>query len=194
MNRSIDYRTDFYSLGITLYEMLVGQLPFNATDVMELVHCHIAKQPVPPCDATRQEAGIEEIPRVISDIVMKLLAKTAEDRYQSGFGLKADLEICLTQLETTGEISDFPLAQQDLSAQFKIPQKLYGREEEVAKLLAIFDRISEQGVTEMILVGGYSGIGKSALVKEVHKPIVRQRGYFIRVNLTNLSEIFLMLP
>ena len=179
MNRSIDYRTDFYSLGIILYEMLVGQLPFNATDVMELVHCHIAKQPVPPCDATRQEAGIEEIPRVIYDIVMKLLAKTAEDRYQSGFGLKADLEICLNQLETTGEISDFPLAQQDLSAQFQIPQKLYGREEEVAKLLAIFDRISEQGVTEMILVAGYSGIGKSALVKEVHKPIVRQRGYFI---------------
>jgi predicted ATPase/serine phosphatase RsbU (regulator of sigma subunit)/tRNA A-37 threonylcarbamoyl transferase component Bud32 len=179
MNRSIDYRTDFYSLGITLYEILVGQLPFNTTDMMELVHCHIAKQPVPPVETTRQEAGIEEIPPVISDIVMKLLAKTAEDRYQSAFGLKADLETCLSQLENTGKISDFPLAKQDLSSQFQIPQKLYGREEQVAQLLATFDRVSEQGITEMILVAGYSGIGKSALVNEVHKPIVRQRGYFI---------------
>ncbi|OCR01424.1 hypothetical protein BCD67_23520 [Oscillatoriales cyanobacterium USR001] len=179
MNRSIDYRTDFYSLGVTFYEMLAGKLPFEANDPMELVHCHIAKQPIPPQANRMTEMGTDAIPQVISDIVMKLLAKTAEERYQSAFGLKADLEICLNQLENTGVIANFPLGKQDLSAQFQIPQKLYGREAEVAQLLATFDRVSEQGITEMILVAGYSGIGKSALVNEVQKPIVRQRGYFI---------------
>ncbi len=172
MNRSIDYRTDLYSLGVTFYEMLTGQLPYQATDPMEIVHCHIAKQPIPP-----QQIN-PEIPPVVSSIVMKLLAKTAEDRYQSAFGLKCDLETCLAQLETSGQISDFPLGRQDVSGQFQIPQKLYGREEEVAQLLATFERVS-QGKTEITLVAGYSGIGKSALVNEVHRPIVAARGYFI---------------
>lgn len=172
MNRSLDYRTDFYSLGISFYEMLTGQLPFNVTDSMELVHCHIAKQPVP-----LQQIN-PEIPKAVSDIVIKLLAKTAEERYQSAFGLKIDLEICLTQLQNNGKIANFSLCQQDFSSQLQIPQKLYGREKELAQLLACFDRVSE-GETEMIMVAGYSGIGKSALVHEIHKPIVRQRGYFI---------------
>jgi predicted ATPase/signal transduction histidine kinase/FixJ family two-component response regulator/tRNA A-37 threonylcarbamoyl transferase component Bud32 len=172
MNRSIDYRTDFYSLGITFYEMLTGQLPFQVNDSLELVHCHIAKTPVPPKEIN------SKIPSVVSEIVMKLLAKTAEDRYQNALGLKADLEECLQQLQATGKIADFSIGQLDLYSQFLIPQKLYGREKEVAILMNAFERVS-LGATEMMLVSGYSGIGKSCLVNEVHKPIVRQRGYFI---------------
>ncbi|MUH01226.1 AAA family ATPase [Scytonema sp. UIC 10036] len=172
MNRLIDYRSDFYSLGVTFYEMLTGQLPFQANDSLELVHYHIAKIPIQP-----QELNLE-IPSVVSDIVMKLLAKTAEDRYQNALGLKADLEECLRQLQTTGKIDNFIVGQLDLYSQFLIPQKLYGREKEVTILMNAFERVSH-GATEMMLVSGYSGIGKSCLVNEVHKPIVRQRGYFI---------------
>jgi predicted ATPase/signal transduction histidine kinase len=175
MNRAIDYRTDFYSLGVTFYELLTHQLPFETTDAMELVHCHIAKQPVPPHLLKREE---REIPKAVSDIVLKLMAKTAEERYQSAWGLKADLETCLHQLQTSDLILEFPLACQDISDKFQIPQKLYGREEEVDQLLTTFNRVS-QGTTELMLFVGYSGIGKSALVNEVHKPIVQRRGYFI---------------
>jgi serine/threonine protein kinase len=139
MNRAIDYRTDFYSLGVTFYELLTHQLPFETTDALELVHCHIAKQPVPP-HILREGEG--EIPKAVSDIVMKLMAKTAEERYQSAWGLKADLETCLHQLQANGQISEFTLARQDRSDKFQIPQKLYGREEEVETLLAAFERVA----------------------------------------------------
>ncbi|MGK7925128.1 MAG: AAA family ATPase [Spirulina sp.] len=180
MNRSLDYRTDFYSLGVTFYELLTGQLPFPTADAMELVHCQIAKQPVPPCKLVGRH-GDEFLPTIVSDIVMKLMAKTAESRYQSAWGLKADLEECIGQWETTGTIEDFPLGSQDISDKFQIPQKLYGREQEIATLLAAFERVAarEQSKIEMMLVAGYSGIGKSALVQEFYKPITEKRGYFI---------------
>ncbi|MEG3988355.1 AAA family ATPase [Microcoleus sp. S28C3] len=174
MNRGIDYRTDFYSLGVTFFELLAGKLPFESNDPMELVHSHIAKQP-----ALLEGSREEKIPQVVADIVMKLMAKNAEDRYQSTLGLKFDLEKCLHQLQETGEINDFPIAQRDVSDRFIIPDKLYGRETEVETLLQAFDRVS-LGTTEMMLVAGFSGIGKTAVVNEVHKPIVRQRGYFIK--------------
>ncbi|WP_206602848.1 ATP-binding protein [Leptolyngbya ohadii] len=180
MNRSIDYRTDFYSLGVTFYEMLTGQLPFPATDTLEIIHCHIAKTPIPP------HLVNSDIPEAVSNIVMKLLAKTAEDRYQSALGLKADLEICLKMLEVSGAISYLKVGEFDLFSQFSIPEKLYGRDREVGLLMSTFARIARPrdnrvstGKAEAMLVKGYSGIGKSSLVSEIRRPIVGARGYFI---------------
>ncbi len=185
MNRSLDYRTDLYSLGATFYQLLTQRLPFETTDALELVHCHLARQAIPPHQL------VPEIPLTVSNLVMKLLAKTAEERYQSAWGLKVDLEECQRQLQDTGKIADFSLAERDLSGNFQIPQKLYGREREIDTLLAAFARVASPdqervpagknaGATvEMMLVSGYSGIGKSALVQEIYKPITQQRGYFI---------------
>jgi predicted ATPase/signal transduction histidine kinase/tRNA A-37 threonylcarbamoyl transferase component Bud32 len=191
MNRILDYRTDFYSIGVTYYELLTGQLPFSTDDVLELIHCHIATQPIAPHEIN------PEIPPIVSEIILKLMGKNAEDRYQSAAGIKADLETCLLLLETTKQLESFTLGMQDISDRFQIPQKLYGRKTEIETLLAAFERVGVAGKQstqevekqsqipnlksqiELMLVAGYSGIGKSALVQEIYKPITKQRGYFI---------------
>ncbi|MEG5037570.1 MULTISPECIES: AAA family ATPase [unclassified Microcoleus] len=199
MNRSLDYRTDFYSLGVTFYELLTNQLPFASVDALELVHCHIAKQPTPPHENN------PEIPLTLSQIVMKLMAKSAEDRYQSAWGIKADLKTCLAQFRN-GKFQAFLLGDQDISPQLQLPQKLYGRESQIDSLLTAFVRVASgqeqqvgaglannlsnptttqsqnlpvEGQTELMLISGYSGIGKSALVQELYKLITQKNGYFI---------------
>ena len=173
MNRGIDYRSDFYSLGVTFFELLSGQLPFESHEPMELVHCHIAKLPPIVCDFN------PDLPLMLGEIVRKLMAKNAEDRYQSALGLKHDLVTCLEQWRETGKHTWFELGQRDISDRFLIPEKLYGRESEVQTLLEAFGDIANGG-SQLMLVAGFSGIGKTAVVNEVHKPIVRWNGYFIK--------------
>ncbi len=174
MNRGIDYRTDFYALGVTLYELLVGKLPFETEDINELIYCHLAQQPI------LVNRVNPDLPPILSQLVAKLMAKNAEDRYQSALGLKYDLEQCLTQYQLTGKIDPtFQLGSRDLGDRFLIPEHLYGRESEVQTLLDAFTRVS-QGQTELMLVAGFSGIGKTAIINEIHKPITRQYGYFIK--------------
>ncbi|WP_224371179.1 trifunctional serine/threonine-protein kinase/ATP-binding protein/sensor histidine kinase [Hyalangium versicolor] len=172
MNRSVDYRTDLYSLGVTLYEVLTGTRPFHGRDALEWFHAHMAISPLPPIER------IPGLPLVVSEIVMKLLAKVAEERYQSADGLKADLERCLNALRR-GVSEDFPLGRNDHPTHFQLPQRLYGRDAQAAVLLQGFERVARGGRPELILVRGYSGIGKSAVVNELHKPVVRQRGFFL---------------
>jgi predicted ATPase/signal transduction histidine kinase len=181
MNRGIDYRTDFYSLGVTFYQLLTHHLPFDTSDPLETVHCHLARTPISPSD--RQP----NIPKMLSAIVLKLMSKMAEDRYQSASGLQHDLEICQLEWQLHQDIAPFRLGQQDQCDRFQIPEKLYGREAEVAQLLTAFDRVTHGQKSEFMLVTGYSGVGKSSLVQEIYKPLaqgldnatVQQYGYFI---------------
>ena len=172
MNRSIDSRSDLYSVGVTFYQMLTGVLPFAASDAMEWVHCHIARQPVPP---SQRVIGL---PEPLSGMVMKLMSKTAEERYQSSAGLDADLRHCLAQWESNGRIDSFPPGARDVPDRLLIPEKLYGRQSEVDTLLAAFGRVVASGTPELVLVSGCSGVGKTSVVHEVHKALVPLRGLF----------------
>ncbi|MEL6553713.1 MAG: AAA family ATPase [Cyanobacteria bacterium J06621_11] len=217
MNRSLDYRTDFYSLGVTFYQLLTGQLPFVETDPMALLHAHLAKMPVAPHQIK------PAIPKMLSDIVLKLMAKNAEDRYQSALGLKYDLEQCAKQLAEHAEkllaqratqreaknaleagntlagneieafeleafeLKTFELGTHDRCDRFLIPEKLYGRQSEVSDLLSAFKRVCA-GHTELVMVTGFSGIGKTAVINEIHKPITQQQSYFIQGKFDQLNR------
>jgi len=172
MNRSIDSRSDLYALGVTFYQMLTGSLPFTAADPMEWVHCHIARKPLPPSER------LENIPAPVSEIIMKLLAKTAEERYQTAVGVESDLRRCLAERERKGRIDPFVLGEHDAPDRLLLPEKLYGRAREIETLLACFDRIVNNGGAELVLVSGYSGIGKSSVVNELHRVLVEPRGLF----------------
>jgi histidine kinase len=172
MNRATDCRSDLYALGVTLYEMLTGVLPFQAEDSLGLVHAHIARRPAAPVERCA------DIPATVSEFVMKLLEKNPEARYRSAFGLKADIDECAEQLRSAGFVASFPLGRQDVSDQFRLPQKLYGREREQHLLLDLFERTT-MGACQLLLVSGFSGIGKSALVHEIQEPVIRSNGYFI---------------
>jgi serine/threonine protein kinase len=172
MNRSIDSRSDLYALGVTLYQMLTGSLPFTAADPMEWVHCHVARKPVAP------NARLETIPAPVSQIIMKLLAKTAEERYQTAAGVESDLRRCLGEWQDKCSIDKFQLGEHDVPDRLMVPEKLYGRTKEIETLLASFERVAASGTPELVLVSGYSGIGKSSVVNELHKVLVPPRGLF----------------
>jgi AAA+ ATPase superfamily predicted ATPase len=173
MNRSIDSRSDLYSYGVILYELLVGSPPFGASDPLEWIHCHVARQPVPPNERAKG------IPGPVSAIVMRLLAKSPEERYQTAAGAEADLSRCLEEWESFGRIKRFSLGRCDASDRLRIPEQLYGRDQEVKKLLEAYERVVATGTPELALVTGYSGIGKSAVVNELRKVIARPSAFFV---------------
>lgn len=178
VNQALDHRADLYSLGATLCEFIAGSPPFPMTDLMELVHAHIARVPV---DLHTRRT---DVPQVVSDIVMRLLEKNPDARYQSTFGLQADLEDCLSTLRRLGTIESFEIGKHDITERFQVPEQMIGRERELAKLLGAFDSVSApasdaKSSATICLVTGYSGIGKTTLVNELHKPILERRGYFL---------------
>jgi hypothetical protein len=172
-NRAIDSRADLYSLGVTFHQMLTGRLPFEAKDPMEWVHCHLARTP------SKVSEIVPEVPEAVAGIVLKLLSKAPEGRYQSARGLRRDLERCLDAWRRSGAIEPFTPGEHDVPDRLQIPQKLYGRDAEIALLQDALGRVVVTGTPELVLVSGYSGIGKSVLVHELAAPVVRERGFFL---------------
>jgi len=173
INRGVDHRTDFYSLGVTFYQLLTGQLPFSQSNPLELVYSHIALEPIPPRQIN------PSIPEMLSQIVLKLMAKNPEERYQTAWGLKYDLEECRQQWQNQKEITSFSLGWRDICARLMIPHQLYGREQEVETLLGAYNRVC-QGNKELLVVSGSSGVGKTALIKRASRSILRERGYVLK--------------
>ncbi|MCB9058478.1 MAG: AAA family ATPase [Calditrichae bacterium] len=181
MNRTVDYRSDYYTIGIILYEMLLGYTPFDTKDPLEMVHCHIARIPVAP--AIKNSA----LPEMVSEIIMKLLSKNAEDRYQSAAGIVFDLERCLNEWQKNKSISVFEPGKNDHYDILSIPEKLYGREQEIEKLTTLFEQTAA-GACRFVTINGFSGIGKTALVQEIYKPLTKYKGYFISGKFDQLNR------
>ncbi len=179
--RSLDQRSDLYSLGIMFYELLTGRLPFTAPDASALVFAHLAKEPEPV------EAIAPQVPPVLGRMVRKLLSKNPEDRYQSVWGVQAELARCRSQWRAYGRVEDFALGAEDISDTLHLPSKLYGRTREVSRLQQILESVS-RGATELVTVAGYSGIGKTALVQELYKPLTGHRGFFISGKFDQLQK------
>ncbi len=172
LNRNIDYRTDIYSMGITFYELLTGNVPFKSDDPIEIIYAHIARKPVPVSEVN------PHIPGIVSQIIDKMLAKTPEERYQNSFGIVGDLIQCNDEYTKKGTISPFKIASFDIPLRFNIPQQIVGRDSEIQSLLSSYKNFME-GHREIVIVKGSPGIGKSALVNEIYKPITATKGYFI---------------
>ncbi len=186
MNRTVDYRTDFYSLGVTLYKLITSKLPFTNGSPIEMIHSHLAKIPTPPSE-------VSNVPRILSKIIMKLLEKNPEERYQSCFGITQDLLYCKNILETKGETflraKSFKLGKEDSTSIFQIPEKLYGREKEISELFSQFKTVESTGKSKISLISGYSGVGKSSLIKEIYKPITTSHGYFMSGKFEQFNNI-----
>lgn len=172
INRSLDLRSDLYAFGVILYEMLTGVLPFTASDPMEWIHCHVARHPVPACER------VNGIPITISAIVSKLMSKNAEDRYQTARGVESDLRRCLEDWELNERLDPFSLAARDIPNRILIPERLYGREREIDTLLAAYSRVRTCGTPQVVLISGYSGMGKSSVVSELDKALISSNGLF----------------
>jgi serine/threonine protein kinase len=173
LNRSLDERSDLYSMGVVLYELMTGQLPFDSKDPMEVVHYHIARRPESPTEVT------SEIPEILGAIILKLLSKNAEDRYQSAAGIQADLDKCLRNLSPDNTIEGFPLGEVDYSNRLRFTQKLYGRDSELKELESAFESVC-RGNSSIVFIAGDPGIGKTAMIEEMKQPVSEKNGYYIQ--------------